>query len=49
MTVSETLTALKTKKGIVPSADYSGTEKAELILYLISQLSISVCSCLNIK
>lgn len=27
MTVSETLAALKTKKGIVPSADYTGTEK----------------------
>lgn len=29
MTVSETLAALKTKKGIVPSADYTGTEKAD--------------------
>lgn len=35
MTVSETLTALKTKKGIVPSADYTGTEKADDFIFAI--------------
>ena len=35
MTVSETLAALKTKKGIVPSADYTGTEKADDFIFAI--------------
>ena len=35
MTVSETLAALKTKKGIAPSADYTGTEKADDFIFAI--------------
>jgi hypothetical protein len=52
MTVSETLAALKTKKGIVPSADYTGTEKADDFIFAIqtdasAQTRRAIGSCLQ--